>query len=365
MIWRKLCFPLVVALLMSGCWLQNLTPPPGWVITPQAAYSTDRYLVGMGEGSTREQAEQRAYAAVARIFSADVQARSLDQESYTRKEIDDRSSTKRMLHIDHLTQVTTDRLLENVKILESWTRKSTGQFFILAGLDRPQTETMLVEQLQDLDASIADSVTQGRTHSQKIHRIQGYKQALALLHQRIRMNRDLRVIRASGEGQPLPYTPHDLQREFIDFVANHLVISVIIKGENHEELERAIWEGLKQEGLLAGAQERDSMMPEAGADILISGTGRLWPVDLPDPLFRYVRWCGDVQIREVESGRLVGVISQSGREGHITEQEARMRAGKVMQEVIAREVARQLTRSVFSGEEDSPNGQSLPAACPS
>ena len=360
----KIFFPLVGVLVLSGCWLRSTPTPPDWVLTPQDAYPADRYLVGMGQGSTRDQAEKRAYAAVARIFSSNVQAKSLDQESYSLKETHDQSSTQRTLHIDHMTQVTTTKLLENVNVLESWYRKLDEQFFILAGLDRHQTEKILVERLNNLDLTIEGFVTQGRSHPQKIHRIQGYKQALVLLQQRVVMNTDLRVIRASGEGILPPYTRHQLESEFMDFVANHLVISVVMEGENHEELERAIWEGLKREGLLASARERESIMPEIQADISISGTGRLWTVDLPDPLFRYVRWCGDVQIRETESGRLVGVISRSGREGHITENEARIRASKVMQDVIAKEVAHLLTQSVFSAESDSSNSQSIPNACP-
>jgi len=362
--WGKFFFPLVGVLVLSGCWLRSSPTPPDWVLSPQADYPADRYLVGMGEGSTRDQAEKRAYAAVARIFSANVQAKSLDQESYSLKETNDQSSTQRTLLIDHLTQVTTSKLLENVKVMESWYRELDQQFFVLAGLNRHQTEQLLVERLSDLDLSIEGFVTQGRTHPQKIYRIQGYKQALVLLQQRVGMNTDLRVIRASGEGILPPYTRHQLQSEFMDFVANHLVISVVMEGENHVELERAIWEGLKREGLLASARERESIIPGTQADVSISGTGRLWVVDLPDPLFRYVRWCGDVQIHETKSGRLVGVISRSGREGHITENEARIRASKMMQDVIAKEVARLLTESVFSAEPVLSTSQSVPNACP-
>lgn len=362
--WFKIFLSLAGALVLSGCWFRSTPTPPAWILNPQAAYPSDRYLVGMGEGSTRDQAEKRAYAAVARIFSANVQAKSLDQESYSLKETNDQSSTQRTLHIDHQTQVTTSKLLENVKVLEAWYRARDQQFFALAGLDRHQTEEMLVERMKDLDNAIDGFVAEGRTHPQKIHRIQGYKQALVLLQQRRAMNTDLQVIRATGEGIPPPYTSNQLESEFMDFVANHLVISVVMDGPNHEELERAIWEGLKREGLLASAREREPITSGSQADISISGTGRLWTLDLPDPLFRYVRWCGDVQIRETESGRLVGVISQSGREGHITENEARNRASKVMQEVISQEVARLLTQSVFSAESDSSQSQNIPHACP-
>ncbi|HNP61013.1 MAG TPA: LPP20 family lipoprotein [Nitrospirales bacterium] len=358
--WVKYFLPLIGALILSGCWFGNTSPPPEWILTPQNAYPADRYLVGMGEGSTRDQAEKRAYAAVARIFSANVQAKSLDQESYSLTEANDQSSTHRTLRIDQETQVTTTKLIENVKILDAWYRSLDQQFFVLAGLDRHHTETLLVERLSDLDATIERLVAQGRSHPQKLHRIQGYKQALVLLQQRKVMNTDLRVIRASGEGISSSYTRSQIQREFMDFVAKNLLISVAIEGEYHEDLERAILEGLKQEGLLGSPA---SSKPSEIADLAIVGQGRFWTVNLPDPLFKYVRWCGDIDIYENPSHRLIGVISETGREGHVTEKEARIRASKVMQDVISKKIARLLTQSMFSAEPDSSQSQSVPNAC--
>lgn len=358
--WVKIFLPLICALMLSGCWFRNTPTPPDWIQTTQKVYPTDRYLVGMGEGSTRDQAEKRAYAAVARIFSANVQAKSLDRESYSLTETNDQFSTHRTLRIDHETQVTTIKLIENVKVLEAWYRTLDQQFFVLAGLDRHHTETLLVERLGDLDVTIERLVAQGRSHPQKFHRIQGYKQALVLLQQRKVMNKDLRVIRASGEGISSSYTSPQIQREFMDFVAQNLLISVAIEGEYQEDLERAILEGLKQEGLLGSPANSQS---SEIADLAIVGQGQFWTVDLPDPLFKYVRWCGDIDIYENPSHRLIGVISETGREGHVTEKEARIRASKVMQEVISKEIARLLTRSVFSAEPDSSKSQSVPNAC--
>ena len=273
--------------------------------------------------------------------------------------------TQRELNIDHMTQVTTKKILENVKVLESWYRKTDRQFVVLAGLDRQQTESVFLDRLRVLDRKIDGFVSQGRGHPQKVQRIRGYKQALALLQKRKTLNQDLQVIRVSGKGVSPSYSIHQLQNELMDFVANHVVISLAIEGDSQEELERAIWDGLKREGLLASARESMPSGMGSQVDLSISGKGRLWTVELPDPLFRYVRWCGDIQIREAGSERLVGAISRSGREGHITEKEARVRASNQMQKVISDEVANILTHSVFSDQSDSSQKVLIPPkACP-
>ncbi len=357
-------FFLLSGILLSGCFLRSNPDPPAWVLSPQEMYSHTEYLVGMGEGRSRDQAEKRAYAAVARIFSAHVQAQSSDEETYLLKEHGGQESTQRSLQIDFMTRVTTNKVLENVQILESWLREKDRQYFVLAGLHRAQAEQMLLARLQAIDQSIREKVQQGRSSTAKIHRIQGYKQGMALLSRRPQVNSDLRVVRTSGEGLPPPFSLNVIQREFLEFVASHVTISVSMQGESHQELERAIWEALKKEGLLAGAKDPISGTSEHSSDISITGFGRLWPVDIPDPLFRYVRWCGDIEIRERDSQRLMGMISRSGREGHITEREARIRASRAMQQEMAKEVAQILTESVFqeNGEPLPPNPS--PKSCP-
>ncbi|MDR4482518.1 MAG: hypothetical protein R3B95_04610 [Nitrospirales bacterium] len=53
-------------------------------------------------------------------------------------------------------------------------------------------------------------------------------------------------------------------------------------------------------------------------------------------MFKYVRWCGDIDIYENPSSSTYQVNFGMGREGHVTEKEARIRASKVMQEVISK-----------------------------
>ncbi|MDR4496172.1 MAG: LPP20 family lipoprotein [Nitrospirales bacterium] len=345
----------------GGCaWFAGESTPE-WIRSPHQSYPPERYLTGIGEAESREQAERRAYAAVARVFSAKVKAQSMDHERYSLQESGESHQTRRELQLDHRMQVTTNKVLENVKVLDIWYQPSTRHFFAFAGLDRQQAEQSIVERLQDWDVKIENMLDQGRTHPQKIQRIRGYKQAITLLANRDVLNADLRVIRASGESLPSSYRISQIQREFTDFVAKELVISVTIEGDDHEDIERAILEGLKQEGLLGHTAKVASWETE---DLAIVGQGHLWNLDIPDPLFTYVRWCGDIDIYENPSHRLIGVISETGREGHITEQEARVRANSAMQRVLSHEVARLLTQSFFDEESAALNKLQKPKACP-
>ena len=68
-----------LSLGMSGC--VSVEGPP-WVMGASEQYPTQRYLVGVGHGSSQSVAEERGYAAVAKIFSAHVQSRVRDTEGF-------------------------------------------------------------------------------------------------------------------------------------------------------------------------------------------------------------------------------------------------------------------------------------------
>ena len=108
--------------------------------------------------------------------------------------------------------------------------------------------------------------------------------------------------------------------------------------------------------------------PAAGRDgskpleLLVKGTVRLSDVDVPDPRFRYVRWCSDFVILEPGTQHVIGAVSRGGREGHLTQGEATAKAIRVMQQEVSSELARTLAGYVY-GDQDQP-ANLPPAACP-
>src|SRR5437773_11782511 len=63
--------------LLAAC--AGSSKVPDWVNGPAAAaYPAGQYMIGVGQGDTRAVAEQRAYAAVSRIFKADISSQSRD-----------------------------------------------------------------------------------------------------------------------------------------------------------------------------------------------------------------------------------------------------------------------------------------------
>ena len=101
----------------------------------------------------------------------------------------------------------------------------------------------------------------------------------------------------------------------------------------------------------------------AAPELLVRGTAHLWPIEVRDPQFKYVRWCSDFEVVEVATQRVVGAVSRGGKEGHLTEREATAKALRVIQQEFSSDLARGIAAHIF-GEAALPAPAALPAGCP-
>lgn len=334
---------------------------PRWVDGRGSEYPPDQYLTGVGQADLRSNAEDQAYAAVARIFKAEVAAQAKDRESYLIVENRGVSNAERRLTIDNVTKVSTDKVLENVRIADVWYDSDSRSYYALGVMNRGQAEAVLLEKMSALDRAIDADVAESRQSTDKLAKVRALRRACRNLVLREAYNRDLRVIRPSGNGTPSSYQVNELSDELEQFLATNLLIAVQMSGDHAEPVGRALAEGLIREGLHVTTKTEGE---EVGAsELIVRGTVRLFPIEVRDPNFKYVRWCSDFEIVEPETGRVLGTVAQGGKEGHLTEREATAKTLRVIQQELSSDVAKAIVAHVL-GEGTLPETVTRPAGCP-
>lgn len=355
--------------ILAGCSWFGGQGKPAWIDGVSPEYPPAQYLTGVGQGDNRAVAEDQAYASLARIFKAEVSAQSKDWESYLVIEQRGQSRDERRLTLDNLTRVSTDKVLENVKIVDRWYDPRKGLHYALAGMNRPQAEAAFAERMTELDRSVQSDVEEARRTSDKLAKVRGLRRAVRNLVLRETYNADLRVIRPSGQGTAAPYRVQELTRELDEFLSSNLVLAVSVTGDQVEPVQRALTEGLLKEGLQVasrppeGGPRTGGNGAPAAPELLIRGMVRVWPVDIRDPQFTYVRWCSDFEVVDLTTQRVVGAISKGGKEGHLSEREATAKVVRVMQQDMTSDVAKAIAAHVY-GESELPAEAVRPAGCP-
>ncbi len=359
---------IVFTAVLVGCSGWGGPSKPSWIDGVSSEYPSTQYLTGVGQGDNRAVAEDQAYAALARIFKAEVSAQSKDWESYLVVEQRGTSRDERRLTLDHLTRVSTDKVLENAKIVDRWYDARKGLHYALGGMHRAQAETALTERMTELDRAVLSDVDEASQTSDRLAKVRALRRATRHLVLRETYNADLRVVRPSGQGMPPRFHVQELSRELEDYLASHLVLAVTVTGDHVEPVQRALTEGLIKEGLRVAAlpsvaETTSGTGSRPTPELLIRGMVRVWPVDIRDPQFTYVRWCSDFEVVDLAGQQIIGAISKGGKEGHLSEREATAKVIRVMQQDLSADVAKAIAAHVY-GESELPAEAIRPAGCP-
>ena len=78
------------------------------------------------------------------------------------------SSDERRLTLDNLTRVSTDKVLENVQIVDRWVDMKKGLHYALAGMHRLPSGDRFMERITELDRSIKTDVEEAHRTSDKL-----------------------------------------------------------------------------------------------------------------------------------------------------------------------------------------------------
>ncbi|MEK6689951.1 MAG: LPP20 family lipoprotein [Nitrospirota bacterium] len=337
---EKLFYIIVMTLIIIAPISSFAEMKPDWVDGRSNSYPEKQYLIGVGYGETREIAEKDAYGAISRIFSANVSSISRDYERYAQVKAMDKTDTQEEMEIERITKVTTDKVLENVVIVEIWHDSEQKVYYALAIIDRIKAGNSLKEQIHSFDLQAEETVKRGREITDKTQKIKSMKGAIRILLRREAYNKDLRVINLSGLGIDSPISLSEISTELENFLKNDFSIGVEVTGEKGDDVKNAIIEGLNIQGFSVAKGNQTE-------DLSIKGEVEFKEVYIENPEFKFVRWTANFKLIDKSTRKVIGSINNSGKEGHLTIKDAEERALNRMKEDIANEVSKKLTDFIY------------------
>ena len=351
--------------VQSGVALSAKTPD--WIKGSNSFYPQELYLIGVGDGDTRESAEQKAYTKLALIFKAEITGKTQEWEKYLQTESKGKTNVERQVSIDQLTKVSTDKVLENAKIAEAWFDEKAKLHYALAVIDRAQATTAIRERITNLDSKAGEQLAEVGKTTDKLEKIKNLRRVIKTLMLREVYNTDLRIVNPKGMGVDPATSIVRVTNDLEKLLREGFLISVEVLGAQAEMVRKSIIEGLNREGMsvqgaLAGGGFEDIEEGPKKPDILIKGEVSIWMADIPDPTWKYVRWCADFQVIEIKGKKIMGVVAKSGKEGHLTVDEAELKSLRSMQPELISALAKDVASYIF-GEAQEIKGTPM-SACP-
>lgn len=232
----KIIITLLLSLLLTACSLTS--SQPSWVDQPAESYSQKRYLSAVGEADSRNAANDRALANLAKIFEVAVKDQSLD---FSEAQITTGESGRVATNKQSLARyVTTEakHVLEGAQVVETW-RSDEGRVFALAVLEKAPAERRFREGIRSADRKIEERVAYASQQAPNpVAALAVLKQARTIENQRSNLNRNLSVV--SGKGIPVQYDQAKLEMLLRDALVTLHFSVVADSAQLQQNLESAV-----------------------------------------------------------------------------------------------------------------------------
>ncbi len=235
---QKLVYGLIIITLFQFCQCTYAQKQgqenslPNWVHHPHEIYPEAMYIVGVGSGDTRSDAENNAIGSIAKVFQSDIKVDETLIEKYVESD-ESASFTSQMLN---RTAVGSRQNLKNITIDKSYFSERDGLYYVLAYLDRMKTEEVYREDIEKNYASVERFHANYRESDDKLHRFTFLQKAIDVMQITEVLQDQYQIINVSGQQIEPPMPLSLLQKEKKELLNN---ISVTLMGEGNYQNEIA------------------------------------------------------------------------------------------------------------------------------
>lgn len=310
---------------------------PDWVEGASAKYPEASYLIGVGSGDTRQRAEDSAYAALARIFRAEVRSATHERENFRQTEKEKQIEIDRTVDLQNRTEVSTQKVLEQVRIAEQWTDSISKVHYALAVLDRAKSASALRQKSLDSEREAREWEERAKKSADPLEQARALHKALLAARRTELYESDLRVIQPTGRGDGLKVSVAALDNQLKTLLNRSFKVEVQIDGPQATAVRDAILAGLHEKGFISGSE----------GDLFIKGKVGLEEADLKDPKWHYIRWTADLTLTQREGQKEFGRIQRSGKEGHLTPKEAERKALSALQKELSESIGESALKLIY------------------
>ncbi len=309
---------------------------PEWYLDPQSVYPDEIYLVAIGTGDTRRDAEQQALAGLSQIFEARINVDARTSERYRELMSAQGNVTESEIRLAQDIDVRSNQTLLNVQFGEAAVDEA-ARVHVIAYLERLPTARVYVDLIETNGRQVESFLTQADT-SDELVREYAYVSAAAVVSASNAVLQDqLRIISPGfSEIAQLPYDPDAVLRRRAD-VASQMRVSVDVAGDQNGRIASLVREALSEERLPVGADN---------PVLVVTGRVGIEPAQTSAD-FESVRWTLTLGMAD-RAGRTLVTYDDQSRASGISQEAATAFAYRDMEEAVEREFVAAM-RAYFDG----------------
>lgn len=305
-------------------------PTVGTRPTPIPGLTPDRYLFARGSGDTAEQAAKVATAGLAQIFEAKIHADESLIERYSELMSDKKASLTATSDMRRTVTVSSGITLCNLRLTDP-VADETGRYVVHAYLDRRETAQLYLQKITANNKRIDYFLAEGAAAPGKVQQY-AFLQAAATVAANTQILIDqLAIIHPDTHRQVIVPMQADVLLRQAAEKARDIRFAVDFRGDDAPQVVPFICEVVTAMGFTVGAPPL----------LTIAGSLSFEPVDMKQAGATFVRYHFQANVVAPDGSTSMTMVSK-GREGHVSEAEAKARALRGLRETLQTDLRRQL-----------------------
>jgi hypothetical protein len=303
---------------------------PAWVDSPEAVYSRNSYVAAVGSGSSREQAEKSAFAALSSVYRLSLQADQTLTNSYQEMVRNGQTSDwYEGVSLEESIRTSTAMDLVGAAIRGVWSDGSL--FYAVAVMENAQTAQLYARMIRD-NQRIIDTLTDIPAASRNnMNGLARFQFAITLAEANKVFANVLSVI-----GAPVPAELRQSEDYRLESAAiiRAIPVSVTVEGDRENRIRSAFASVFTAAGFRTGGNNSPYRLQ---ARLSFS------EVQLPNQPNKFVRYVLEGNFVESATGEVLFPYNVNGREGHLSLSEAEVRALRAAESKIGDDYAKTLS----------------------
>lgn len=307
-------------------------PRPSWIEGDGPEFPRARYVTGVGSADDDASAADRARGEVARVFTADITASSLVNESESTSKTNGKEEHSFSQTVAQNVQTATKKVLEGVDIVARW-KDPTGRYYALAALEKSQALEGIAAKEKEISNEASGFKDALASAPDNFARAKAAAKLMALARSLTDLAAEKRVL---GGGADTALDLGALRASAAKALAA-LDVVVAVEGEGADAASSAIATGLNGAGLTAkrgAAADKSDVLAAAKISVDEQASG--------DPKWKRYRAVATVSLQDGRDGKVFSNFDVTAREDATDLGEARRRCLAS----IAKKTAAQVTSSI-------------------
>ncbi len=313
---------------------------PAWMDNPHKIYPDAQYLVAIGAGDTRQDAENIAVGNISRIFESKIKVDHTMKERYKSlskgtKFVSEELATESTENVN----IQSNQSLVNVQFGESYTDKS-ARIHVIAYLNRSETASIYAEKINATTEQVLFFIDKSEKNEDIVTKYSYMNAALIMsLNNKILLDQ-LQVI-SPGDFKILDsnkgYNHNDIKNKTSD-LAQKINFSVQVENDSENKVKVLL------EEIISELNFNLSDNPV----LKIDGKVSFENLDLQRGNLKFAGWDLDIKMTNNENDVLITIV-EKGREGGLDHTGAKRNAVKQIRKIINKKFKKQLI-SYFDGK---------------